>query len=161
MRYEGGPSLEYCLPSCVGVPHRLLEDDYYEGYYLPKGSTVLANTWAITQDETIYKNPGRFWPERFEGEAGKNVLDPSLYAFGFGRRICAGIQFAEAAMFIVISSILASFNVSKPQDFEGRDVDPEITYTTSLLHHPNPFKCTIRPRSLGAKGLLEAERMNQ
>lgn len=48
-------------------------------------------------------------------------------------RICAGVQFAEAAMFIVISSILATFDISKPQDSEGRDMDPETTYTTDLL----------------------------
>ena len=28
-----------------GVPHRLMEDDIYEGYLLPKGSIVIANIW--------------------------------------------------------------------------------------------------------------------
>lgn len=40
----------------------------------------------MSQDETIYEDPGRFWPERFEGEAGKNAIDPHSFVFGFGRR---------------------------------------------------------------------------
>jgi hypothetical protein len=27
------------------LPHQALEDDVYEGYYIPKGSTVLGNSW--------------------------------------------------------------------------------------------------------------------
>lgn len=28
-----------------GVPHRLTEEDVYEGYFLPKGSIVIVNNW--------------------------------------------------------------------------------------------------------------------
>jgi len=28
-----------------GVPHAVTEDDAYEGYFIPKGTTVLANIW--------------------------------------------------------------------------------------------------------------------
>ena len=31
----------------VGVPHRLMEDDEYNGYFIPKGSMVMANTWCV------------------------------------------------------------------------------------------------------------------
>jgi hypothetical protein len=27
------------------VPHRLVMDDVYEGYFLPAGSMVIGNTW--------------------------------------------------------------------------------------------------------------------
>lgn len=30
----------------VAVPHRLMEDDVYEGYYFPKGSIVIPNVWC-------------------------------------------------------------------------------------------------------------------
>lgn len=32
------------LPS--GLPHRLVEDDSYNGYWIPKGTTVYANIWS-------------------------------------------------------------------------------------------------------------------
>ncbi|KDQ21382.1 hypothetical protein BOTBODRAFT_168660 [Botryobasidium botryosum FD-172 SS1] len=52
----------------MNLPHRLMESDYYEGtlsngppsYFLPEGSIVLANVWAITQDEANYKDQKRF-----------------------------------------------------------------------------------------------------
>lgn len=31
----------------AGFPHRLTEDDYYEGYFLPKGTLVQANVWWV------------------------------------------------------------------------------------------------------------------
>lgn len=29
----------------LDVPHRLSEDDTYKGYFLPKGSVIIANNW--------------------------------------------------------------------------------------------------------------------
>jgi hypothetical protein len=33
-------------PACSGIPHRLTQDDTYEGYFLPKDSIVIANIWC-------------------------------------------------------------------------------------------------------------------
>lgn len=30
-------------PVPLGLPHRLMEDDVYRGYHLPKGATIIAN----------------------------------------------------------------------------------------------------------------------
>lgn len=32
----------------VGVPHHLIEDDIYEGYFILKGTIVIANQWCVT-----------------------------------------------------------------------------------------------------------------
>jgi cytochrome P450 len=29
----------------LGLPHRVLQDDVYEGYFIPKGATVVGNVW--------------------------------------------------------------------------------------------------------------------
>ena len=34
------------LPS--GTPHRLMEDDVYNGWFIPAGSTIIENTWYAT-----------------------------------------------------------------------------------------------------------------
>ena len=31
----------------VAAPHRLMEDDWYKGYFIPKGSIVIPNIWYI------------------------------------------------------------------------------------------------------------------
>ena len=34
------------LPCFPAIPHRLIEDDFYNGYFLPKNSIVLGNAWC-------------------------------------------------------------------------------------------------------------------
>ena len=72
----------------TAIPHRLIEDDVHEGYYMPKGALVFANTWSIMHDENMYPDPFTFNPERYNTtslEKGLN-LDPAQFAFGYGRR---------------------------------------------------------------------------
>ncbi|KDQ14757.1 hypothetical protein BOTBODRAFT_32517 [Botryobasidium botryosum FD-172 SS1] len=141
----------------LGAPHLVTEDDTYGGYYIPAQSTVLANIWAMSRDETTYADPDRFWPERYEGEKGKDVLDPRLFVFGFGRRTCAGAHFAESSLFMAISCILATFDISKARDEQGQEIEPEISFTAGLINHVNPFKCDIRPRSAQAIALIRSD----
>jgi len=136
----------------LGVGHRLTHDDDYEGFYFPKGSMIVANVWAISKDEEMYPDPHRFWPERFEGE--NNVLDPYTYAFGFGRRICAGMHFAKGTLYLTIASILATFDISKAVDEQGREILPDMSDTGGIISHPPPFKCRIIPRSPAAATLI-------
>ncbi|KDQ21383.1 hypothetical protein BOTBODRAFT_25823 [Botryobasidium botryosum FD-172 SS1] len=128
----------------MNLPHRPMEPDYYNGYFIPEGSVVLPNVWAITRDEANYKDPERFWPERFE--LPEPELDPYEYAFGFGRRRCPGIHFSDAMTYATVVSILATFDISKPRDENGEELDVEYSLSTGIFCCPDPFKCTIRPR---------------
>lgn len=29
----------------TGVPHRSIQDDWYEGYFIPKGTMIISNIW--------------------------------------------------------------------------------------------------------------------
>ncbi|KDQ06236.1 hypothetical protein BOTBODRAFT_141195 [Botryobasidium botryosum FD-172 SS1] len=147
--------LRWSVITPLSVPHALSEDDYYEGYWIPKGSTILPNVWAFSKDADMYPEPEQFIPERFEGEAGKKVLDPTNYAFGFGRRICAGQNFADAVLYISIVSILAAINISKHRDESGNEVEPEVSYSAGMINQVNPFKCSIKPRSDAARVLMQ------
>ncbi|OSX58689.1 hypothetical protein POSPLADRAFT_1060579 [Postia placenta MAD-698-R-SB12] len=75
-------------PVPLGVPHSLSQDDIYKGYFLPKGSSVISNIWAISRDPSVYHDPDVFRPERFEEMDAEKVKawDPKRYIFGFGRR---------------------------------------------------------------------------
>jgi len=147
-------TLRWKIISPLGVPHHLLEDDYYNGYWIPRGSTILPNVWAIGRDKTLYKNPDRFWPERFEGEAGEAALDPYTYLFGFGRRICPGLHFVDSMIFIVFTSILATLDISKPLGQDGQEVEPNENYGRGIMNNIHPFECTIKPRSMSARALI-------
>ncbi|KAH9901131.1 cytochrome P450 [Cubamyces lactineus] len=141
----------------LDVPHRLTEDDIYNGYYLPKGSLIVANSWAILHDEKMYPDPERYNPDRFlrpDGTLNPAVRDPSAAAFGFGRRICPGRYMALDSMWIAIASVLALFEIKKAVDEDGQEITPDGEYIRGFLCHPKPFPCVIKPRSKEHEQLL-------
>ncbi|KAF7976439.1 hypothetical protein HWV62_6871 [Athelia sp. TMB] len=133
----------------IGVPHRLLADDVYGEYHLPRGAIVIPNTWAIMHDETLYPDPFAFRPERFltaDGQLDTAVVDPETLAFGFGRRICPGRFMARASMLLTMGSILATFTIEKKRDMRGVPIEPAGTYTSGALRYPEPFECAFTRR---------------
>ncbi|KAF9007491.1 cytochrome P450, partial [Cyathus striatus] len=147
--------MRWLLVMPIAVPHRLLQDDIYNGHFIPQGSMVLGNAWAISRDENVYDNPETFNPDRFMPLFDKSIspgplglpLDPEKYAFGFGRRVCAGIHYADTMVFLIIANVLACFNISPMQSSDGKDILPEMKFISSMIREPVPFRCSINVRS--------------
>ncbi|KLO19241.1 cytochrome P450 [Schizopora paradoxa] len=130
------------------VPHSNEEDDVYNGFFIPKGSWVIANLWGILHDPRLYRDPENFIPERFEDMKDYPAEpDLTLAAFGFGRRACPGIHFGLAALFIDIASILSVFDIRPAKDGNGRDILPPIEFIDGNIRTMLPFDCVVTPRS--------------
>lgn len=43
----------------------VIQDDTYEGYFIPKDTILIPNLWQICQDEDEFDRPDEFMPERF------------------------------------------------------------------------------------------------
>ncbi|KAJ3568002.1 hypothetical protein NP233_g6000 [Leucocoprinus birnbaumii] len=119
----------------AGIPHLTTADDIYEGYYIPKGSIVVPNTYAMLHDEEIFPKPNEFNPGRFikDGIPVDDVLDPTVVAtFGFGRRICPGAHIAMATLSIATASILSLFDILPELDSDDKpiQVKPEFAATS-------------------------------
>ena len=103
------------------TPHCLIEDDYYRGFYLPKGSVVIGNTYAILHDPVAFPDPHVFRPERY--------LDPSTRApdgiFGYGGRACPGRFLARSNTWLAVANMLAAFHIEKAVDEHGDLIDPD------------------------------------
>ncbi|KDR66581.1 hypothetical protein GALMADRAFT_147803 [Galerina marginata CBS 339.88] len=140
----------------IGVPHYSSEDDVYGGYCIPKGALVIANAWAMLYDEKEYPDPSVFKPERFlqDGKLNPAVRDPALMAFGFGRRMCPGSHVAMSVLWLMVATILATFDISKATDDDGAPIEPSVQYHSALICHPLPFKCTLKARSKAAEELI-------
>ncbi|TFY68452.1 hypothetical protein EVJ58_g996 [Rhodofomes roseus] len=123
-------------PLPLGLPHYITEDDTYEGYHLPKDTTVLANL-SICREKDMW--PGDeldvFRPERFldlDAEEAK-AMDPRQVVFGYGRRLCPGRLFADETLFLVISNMAATLDIRKARDVGGREITPQVSFHPALV----------------------------
>lgn len=133
----------------LGIPHATVNDDVYEGLYIPKGATVMANTWSMARNPEKYPNPTKFMPERHMSkvavEEPSNGRDDISFAFGFGRRVCVGRHVADASLFAAVVNILAVFRVERAQ---GWNIGPDaegVKWTGGVTTHP-VFPCIFTPR---------------
>jgi len=140
-----------------------MQDDIYHDRFIPKGSMVLANAWAISRDENLYESPERFDPDRFMPLFDESVppgplglpMDPDKYVYGFGRRICVGIHYADVMLFLIMINVLACFDISPIKDANGADILPQAKFISSMVREPAPFRCSITVRSPTARSLIE------
>ena len=90
-------------------------------------SVNLRRLRAILHDPEVYPDPEEFKPERFLNPDGTIRDDPTLsLVFGAGKRICPGRHFVDTTIFIVASSVLSVFNVTKAKDENGHEIPVKI-----------------------------------
>ncbi|KAF9457685.1 cytochrome P450 [Collybia nuda] len=140
----------------IAIPHYTAVEDVYNGYRIPAGSIVVANSWAMLHDETMYPEPFEFNPDRFikDGKLNHAVRDPGHAAFGFGRRECPGRNMALSSVWITVASIMAAFDISKAVDKDGNTIEPSYEYLQDMICMPLPFKCSLKPRSKEIQRLI-------
>ncbi|PPR08006.1 hypothetical protein CVT24_003757 [Panaeolus cyanescens] len=147
--------LRCCPPLGITAPHETTEDDWYKGYFIPKGTMVFGNLWALNHDEKMYPEPMKFNPERFLDENGA-LNDLQMYSYGLGRRGCPGKHFARASLWFTIASILACFNLHKAKDQDGNDIPIDNDFAEDgFLTHKAPFRFAVTPRSDAWRALVE------
>ncbi|KAF5381630.1 hypothetical protein D9615_005548 [Tricholomella constricta] len=124
----------------LGLPHMATNNDEYNGFFIPAGTTIVGNTWAILHNPITFPNPSVFNPDRFlvsgphkGSSTDLSPLDPLSVTFGYGRRICPGRYLAEAQLWISIACMLAVFNISPGVDESGRKINPEPAFTSGLI----------------------------
>ncbi|KAI0800093.1 cytochrome P450 [Fomes fomentarius] len=169
--HDDSPDLPYvtavikeCLRWRPVVPLSLLHlsvaEDEYQGYRIPAKTAIVNSPWAYARDPKVYPDPETFKPERFlkDGILDPNVLNPSNIVFGFGRRICPGRHFAEAVLFITISSVLQTLSIEPPSDQNGKPVrlSETVKMSSGVISYPEPFQCVIKPRSQATEALIRA-----
>ncbi|KAG2114150.1 cytochrome P450 [Suillus discolor] len=138
----------------LGIPHATSSDDIYDGYFIPKGTTVMCNIWAISRDEKRYPDASRFMPERFLDVNGALTDDdPSEYVFGLGRRVCPGRYAGDASVWSAIVTMLSTVEFSFPKDDQGNPIDFTPQFNMGLVRSVMAFPCNISPRSHVHSGL--------
>ncbi|KAF5317476.1 hypothetical protein D9758_018784 [Tetrapyrgos nigripes] len=126
----------------MGIPHDTSEDIIYNGYFIPKGTSVHANIWAMTHDESTFEKPDDFIPERHLREDSKFDDINSILAYGFGRRVCPGRYMANDMIWLTAASLLASFKISTSAKREN----VEEYFSHGTFCYPKDFAWSVSPR---------------
>ncbi|CAE6474944.1 unnamed protein product [Rhizoctonia solani] len=127
----------------LALPHTCYQDDTYRGYNIEKGTTIIGNLWAMGRDPRHYKDPEVFNPDRY---LDPNVPRPPV--FGWGRRKCPGVHFAENITFVATASLLAFLNFSRKKDNNLQEIIPQVELErNSLILELKPFEFELKSRS--------------
>ncbi|RXW16401.1 hypothetical protein EST38_g9452 [Candolleomyces aberdarensis] len=141
----------------LGLPRKLMENGYYNGYFIPKGTTVIGNAWyvldlghasrgkqsdalllshgAVLHDPSLFTDPMEFIPERYikNGRFNNDWVNPLDFDFGFGRRICPGKNVAMEMLYLAIASILFMFEISPLRDATGTPIKIKPSFIGGVL----------------------------
>ncbi|PBK63903.1 cytochrome P450 [Armillaria solidipes] len=132
----------------LSIARKSNQADYYKGHYIPEGTIVIPNVWAISIDDKSGIPSTEFAPERHLKECvSQTATDPISYAFGFGRRACPGRYLGENNLFLLIAGIMATVNVGKPKDPCGQELPFDPSYTSGLVTFPEPYEVSLTCRS--------------
>ncbi|KAL3447890.1 cytochrome P450 [Aspergillus insuetus] len=105
-------------PVARGLPRRTMgEGANIAGHFIPAGVTVSAPIYAIHRDESLFRNPEEFMPERWlataeDSEADRKELQNLknfCIPFSLGPRACIGRNLAYMEVSIVVAALVLNF----------------------------------------------------
>ncbi|PVH77019.1 cytochrome P450 [Cadophora sp. DSE1049] len=150
-----------------GIPHKTTADDVYNGFFIPKGSLIHPNLWAIQRDPELYPEPDAFNPNRWLSPKYPTYREPltqypncqNYSVFGFGRRLCPGSNIAERSLNIIVARLGWACNITKAKDpASGKKITPpSYNYVKGLNTEPHQFPFEVSCRSADRWEVIERE----
>ncbi|KAH7514061.1 hypothetical protein FEM48_Zijuj11G0048500 [Ziziphus jujuba var. spinosa] len=115
------------------LPRKAEADVEIGGIVIPKGAQLFINAWAIGRDPSTWDDPNSFNPERFLGsEMDVKGTSFGLIPFGGGRRICPGLPLATRMLYLMLASLIHSFDWKLEDGIKPEDVNMEDKFGISL-----------------------------
>jgi len=151
----------------LGIPHCSLEDDWYEGMFIPRGTMCLVNVGLCNLDPAIYGDDAALFdpsrhlnPDGTPAPSPPDTQDEGHIVYGFGKRICIGRHVANDTMFIAFAVMLWAMELAPAKDEYGREIPVDVDgyVDNGMVHLPVPFSCKITPRFPEAISILNEER---
>ncbi|XP_043363081.1 cytochrome P450 2D17-like [Dermochelys coriacea] len=69
----------------VGMPRMTYRDTDLQGFFIPKGMTVITNLSSVLKDETVWEKPHQFYPEYFLDADGQFMKREAFLPFSAGK----------------------------------------------------------------------------
>ncbi|KKO99609.1 cytochrome P450 oxidoreductase [Trichoderma harzianum] len=118
------------------------------GHHVPAGVTVSSSVYIMHRDESLFREPLKWLPERwlpenpdFSDEERRNLKDFVL-PFTLGGRACIGRNLAYMELSVCIAALVMAFEWGISEDDKKR-----FSHWESINCTPRGLKVTARPRS--------------
>eukprot|EP01133_Synstelium_polycarpum_P012898 gene12898-15151_t len=119
----------------LGLPRVAQESMMIGDIFVPKGTQVMHNLYALHHDKSYWVEPERFVPERFLTNNHTDYFIP----FSVGPRNCVGLNLANDELYVAIGNMLMNFkftsSTGKPIDETerfGLTISPAVKYSVML-----------------------------
>ncbi|XP_077203926.1 cytochrome P450 2J4-like [Paroedura picta] len=129
-----------------GLPRQCSKDVTIFDFFIPKGTTVIADLRSALLDPKKWKSPQEFNPNHFLDKDGHFVESEAFLPFGSGARVCLGEQLARIELFIFFTRLLRSFTFQPPEGAKKINEEPVVRMVTP----PHPYKICAIPRNNGS-----------
>ncbi|XP_030063540.1 cytochrome P450 2D15 [Microcaecilia unicolor] len=126
----------------IALPHMAYRDTEIQGFFIPKGTTVITNLSSVLKDETYWEKPHQFYPEHFLDAEGKFVKREAFMPFSAGRRVCLGEHLARMELFIFFTTLMQCFTFRIPENQPRPREDAYFSLTLS----PHPYQICAKLR---------------
>jgi phenylacetate 2-hydroxylase len=152
------------IPICL--PRTSTKDIKWGDAVIPAGTSFYMNAYAANYDDTHFKSPYDFNPDRYLAD---NSIDDAAasrgtphYGYGAGSRMCIGSHLANRELYTAFLRLITAFEVVPPEEQKDRPIIDALecnNLPTSLTMDPKPFKIGLRVRDLSVvdKWIRESE----
>jgi cytochrome P450 len=111
------------IPPAPIQRRKAIIDTEIAGDEIPAGSQVLISAWMTNRDPSIYANPDKFDPERWQGVTRSPY---QWLTFSAGPRRCLGIWFAFAFLKAIMAAVVSRW---RPEIPDGARIDMKVAVT--------------------------------
>ncbi|KAL9541409.1 hypothetical protein MBANPS3_009135 [Mucor bainieri] len=144
-------SMRYRSISPFGIPHSVQQDVLIDNFIIPKGAMLISSMDSMHQSANNYSCPEKYSPERFmdnlktmHAAANGKLEERDHYAFGWGRRLCPGVQLAEAQIFNALIQVLARCSIEADDELGLPNIDESCSGGVTSM--PMPYKLKFLKR---------------
>jgi cytochrome P450 len=98
-------ALRLCPPA-PAIGRMAMRDIVVDGYRVPAGTNVIVGVYALHRDPTLWEDPTRFDPDRFNPELSRGRNRWQFLPFGGGPRSCIGDHFAMLEAILGLATLV-------------------------------------------------------
>eukprot|EP01133_Synstelium_polycarpum_P017477 gene17477-20852_t len=109
----------------LGVPRVASKDTMVGDIFVPKGTQVIHNLYALHHDKSYWNDPEVYMPERFIG----NTHTEHYLPFSIGARDCVGKDLAASELYVAFANMMINFRFTSTT---GKPIDETEKFAVTI-----------------------------